>query len=1059
MSERKILKGFNENDPYFNNWSYPQAGLIWHLTERYEYDNAGRMYKIIDADDNFKTFSCNSRNQQTEQTLWQGKPILRLSDGSYDPNTFNPYPLTKVLIGYDNAGRKTRQAQLYDPNTSIDLANVDLSHDKVVDTVYDNYGRLYRQRSYFDGINERISVQEYSYDGHSRIHTIEFCELEEVDVFGMIWETKFPQTSVSYQYNTRGERFQQTLTNVNTFTGQTANIDSYYGYDSQGRLIQIQNAQGVTYHCKYDAIGRKTEETDTTGKITRYVYNPLGDLTVMTEDPTGLNRQTHYGCDRSGRQTAIISGSDQTDYDFNYLGQIENVEYPNGDTIVFGYDMLGRVIRRTVTKDSQSVTTHYKRNALGRVCYKQYTNEPEWSEPNNLLPFDEILYDALGNKHIIAYIDGENDLELNLYSYDYFGHLTGAGETCSDFSSSVSYTYDQRGLLTSITYPNEKIVVYTRDALGRVESVHYEGRTLVEYGYLGDTVISKTMPGADIEYAAAVDTLGRITGETFSDISTSQSVIANSYGYTNHSNRLDERNGIDYGFDTLGRVTGEDATPYTCDILGNPTNAVDDGLTYGLDNEDRIEQVSDALGLLGAYKYDRLGRRAKKTVNGVDTNFVYDLFGNVIAEYTDGNWSRDYIYGAMGEVVYMRFPQTSEMNNALDNFVGFIDAWLCYPGCTQDDLQWDSNADDQINLIDWAAAVNANDFPGAFLTNGRYLLTDFHNSVIGKVNLDGSVDEISYNAWGTPYVTQGVDLEGLSIFWNGYFYDYETGNYYLRNRYYSPLERRFLTEDPHGINPDETWNNPFDIQRQYSDGYGLQVYAQGDPVNNSDPWGLWKYALPTAQRSKESKAFVEASGVWEMKYNIKGLAQLVRLNEEEFDNWGKRAIHKVNGVKKCGAWVPNTVLAYWAGELGSIGKTWVWWSRDINSLKSEGYFVEDEKGWTASQFENYLSRKTGAQELYGILFWGHGFWTRVNEPWSIWDPFGWNRDRDWGGLVVSKDEFSYYSSWNLKYKLGLGLMYACGTNASRDKFSDDARFFGSEEVLVPIGTPPAKQID
>ena len=71
-----------------------------------------------------------------------------------------------------------------------------------------------------------------------------------------------------------------------------------------------------------------------------------------------------------------------------------------------------------------------------------------------------------------------------------------------------------------------------------------------------------------------------------------------------------------------------------------------------------------------------------------------------------------------------------------------------------------------------------------------------------------------------------------------HYYDMESGNYYLRNRYYSPFERRFLTEDPHGINPDENWNNPFDIQRQYSDGCGLQVYAQGDPVNNRDGWGL-----------------------------------------------------------------------------------------------------------------------------------------------------------------------------------------------------------------------------
>lgn len=986
LSDTKVLNGFNEDDPYFNNWSYPQAGLLWHSIQRYEYDTVGKTVKIFDADDNFKTFSYNSRNQRTEEMLWQGKPILRLSDGSYDPNTFDPYPLTKMLIDYDNAGRKVRQVKLSDPNSSVDVDHVDLSYDHVVDTIYDDYGRLYRQRTYFDGENGRISLKEYRYDGHSRIDIIEFCELEEVFwIDGSLFiETKFPQKSVSYHYDTKGQKDMQTITNVNTVTGQTVDINSYYDYDSQGRLRQIQNSQGVTYTCKYDAFGRKSEETDETGTLTWYFYDTLGNLTYKVEDPTGLDRQTEYGYDRLGRQTAIISGTDQTDYAYNYLGEITDVNYPSDDTISYGYDMLGSVVCRTVTKAGQSVTTHYKRNALGRVCYKQYSDQLEWSEPNNLLPFDEMLYDALGNKRMIAYIDGENDLELNLYSYDYFGNLTGAGETGGNFSSSVAYGYDQRGLLTSITYPNEKTVLYKRDAMGRIESVSYEGKTLVEYGYLGDTLISKTMPNADIEYMAAVDTLGRITGETFSDISTSTAFITNSYDYTSHSSRLDERNGIIYGFDTLGKLTSEDSTSYTSDILGNPTNASDDGLTYGLDNEDRIADVDDGGGIFAEYEYDRLGRQAKRSVSGADTHFVYDLFGNVIAEYEDGNWSHDYIYGAAGEVVYMRFPQTTEMNDALENFVGFIDAWLCYPGCTQDDLQWDSNADDQINLIDWAVAVDANDFAGAFMTNGRYLLTDFHNSVIGKVNLDGSVDEISYNAWGIPYVTQGADLEGLSIFWNGYYLDSESGNYYLRNRYYSPVERRFLTEDPHGINPDGNWNNPFGVRRQYSDGYGLRVYAQSDPVNNGDPWGLWKYALPAFQRTKEAKTFIEASGVWEMKYNIKGLAQLVRLNEEEFEKWGKRAIRKVNGIKKCGAWVPNTAyvnkgdVSAICGPKGGITFVNLWVTLELNDIErhfeSLGYHVQRNNSMTydaaISQFSsgNIIAWSFGGHGFEGALF-------------------------------------------------------------------------------------------
>ncbi len=54
------------------------------------------------------------------------------------------------------------------------------------------------------------------------------------------------------------------------------------------------------------------------------------------------------------------------------------------------------------------------------------------------------------------------------------------------------------------------------------------------------------------------------------------------------------------------------------------------------------------------------------------------------------------------------------MGKTLNNFISFVTAWLCYPGCTQQELLWDVNADSQIDFIDWAGGVDANDFAGAF---------------------------------------------------------------------------------------------------------------------------------------------------------------------------------------------------------------------------------------------------------------------------------------------------------------------------------------------------------
>jgi RHS repeat-associated protein len=250
--------------------------------------------------------------------------------------------------------------------------------------------------------------------------------------------------------------------------------------------------------------------------------------------------------------------------------------------------------------------------------------------------------------------------------------------------------------------------------------------------------------------------------------------------------------------------------------------------------------VNDITGTIAEYEYDTLDRRISKDANGAETYFVYDYKGNIIAEYekqgSSFEWQRDYVYGGSGEAVYMSLPRTAEMNQSLSNLSSFCDAWLCSPSCDSNDLQWDMDSDNDINFEDWAL-IDANNFTGAFADNGKFLLTDFRGSVVGMADEQGSITaDISYDAWGNASCTG--DLERLSILWDGYYYDSETGNYYLRNRYYSPIERKFITDDPRGIRPDENWNNPFDVHSQYDNGYGIKVYCESAPINCKDFWGL-----------------------------------------------------------------------------------------------------------------------------------------------------------------------------------------------------------------------------
>ncbi len=404
-----------------------------------------------------------------------------------------------------------------------------------------------------------------------------------------------------------------------------------------------------------------------------------------------------------------------------------------------------------------------------------------------------------------------------------------------------------------MTYPDGRVVSYQTYVKNQVRQVRVDGKLIAEYDYLGENVLSRRLSQAGIAIDNSFDTRGRVTAENFRDIN-----VNTNYTYKANtdliSNKTIDSTPQTYGYDDLRRLTSYNAANYSLDDIGNNTQSPSPGYNYYVDVENRITDVNDLSdSRIASYGYDAFGRRNKKTLfdeNGspvLITYFVYDIMGNVITEYeqTTGNisWAKDYIYGGQGELVSLHLPRTAAMNAAFDNLMSFATAWLCYPNCTTQELTWDTNSDDQINLYDYAYYVhNTNYFDGAFLSNIYYCLTDKNNSVVGIIDIDRDVEYITYNAWGTPSYTG--DIQGLSVLWNGYYFDAEVENYYLRNRYYSPLQRKFLTDDPHGIIPDGNWNNPFAIMNQYADGVGLAVYAGANPVMNRDDWGLMVGSLP-----------------------------------------------------------------------------------------------------------------------------------------------------------------------------------------------------------------------
>ena len=119
-------------------------------------------------------------------------------------------------------------------------------------------------------------------------------------------------------------------------------------------------------------------------------------------------------------------------------------------------------------------------------------------------------------------------------------------------------------------------------------------------------------------------------------------------------------------------------------------------------------------------------------------------------------------------------------------------------------------------------------------------ISDNMNRMFFITNILGLIDsnedyvvKYKYNAWGKllskEVLTECIASLHNPFIYKGYYYDEETGFYYLNARYYAPEWMRFISPDS------IDYLEPSSIT-----GLNLYAYCKSDPVNMYDPSGkVW----------------------------------------------------------------------------------------------------------------------------------------------------------------------------------------------------------------------------
>ena len=151
---------------------------------------------------------------------------------------------------------------------------------------------------------------------------------------------------------------------------------------------------------------------------------------------------------------------------------------------------------------------------------------------------------------------------------------------------------------------------------------------------------------------------------------------------------------------------------------------------------------------------------------------------------------------------------------------------------------------------------NANGVLGFYYNNTPYYyLKNLQGDIVGILDANGTqVVSYTYDAWGAPLSVTGTAADTIGQLnpfrYRSYYYDNETGLYYLNSRYYDPQTYRFLNAD-----------NAISGTGESIQGYNLFAYCFNNSVNMADSSGHWPQWLKNIASSVKNVVDSTINGI------------------------------------------------------------------------------------------------------------------------------------------------------------------------------------------------------
>ena len=713
-------------------------------------------------------------------------------------------------------------AQTYKYDDDGNLIAVNQTDSSSISSVYDDLDRLESQ-----GQGNQNFTYTYKTTGNTRLVdtvssdgvTMKFTYDSAGNVTGTVITNASGSMKISSSTSYTSDK--NFVSSVTDSTGAT----TYYGYNNRGLLTSSLNANNTLVEYDYNAYNDRQSISYISGVVSAAYEYTKGSLAKITRggyiegSTTKKNQEYNFTYDGFGNVLTVSVGNyTLVTYTYgNYNGNLLTTTYGNGTVIENVYDVLDRIIQ---IKYNGVVRYNYSYNGNGDLCrVEDVLNDITYNYE----------YDSLDRLHSSYMTIGDNIDLISRYTYDdesrvsvYYcsiGGVTGGTGTYT-----YGYTYDEpeyvgdevSGLLESMTIDGANIngdtINYAYDTLQRLTTKS----TVGQYRTLAQNYAYRTVSG---NQTTQISNLSWTVGST--------SAVAYSYTYDAVGNILtvSENNTLkaSYTYDEQNQLLTETLWDtgiryeYTYDTYGNirsveeynaNTGARISGDTYSYTNSTWLDRLTAFNGI--TITYDNIGNPLSYN-NGSAYTFTWD--GRELASVVKGGVTTSYTYGADGLRTQKQYGSTTY------NYY-YVDGRLVR-------MTWANSYIDF--LYDESGSVYSFVYDG----DQYYFVKNLQGDVVKIYSIWGTkLVEYDYDAWGNCTVvyehsSYGDLAEINPIRYRGYYYDFETGFYYLNSRYYDPQVRRFISADI------------YVSTGQGMLGFNMYAYCSNNPVLNKDDSGTW----------------------------------------------------------------------------------------------------------------------------------------------------------------------------------------------------------------------------